>query len=345
MAFERDVVVIGASAGGVEALCQTVRSLSDEFPAAVLVVMHLSPGATTALPQILTRAGPLRAVQATHAAPLTRGVIHVAPPDHHLLIDGGALMLSHGPTENGHRPAINATFRSAAVAAGPRAIGVILSGALHDGAAGLGAVVERGGLAMVQDPADALYPGMPESALACVSTEHVYPADVLGKVLDHVVRTAASTRPVEPPSPALLLEDRIARDGVRVSPAATSAPTGNARPPPKRCAGSCCPSPPRPRHTRERRRRPTAGTAVPARVAVGVPEHTEDRHRAGREHDRAHDIAPAASARAAGRCLHRRRDFPGPGVQPVLDRGRGRPGRARAARPIPPRVRRVACGA
>ncbi|MEV5714645.1 chemotaxis protein CheB [Amycolatopsis mediterranei] len=215
MAFERDVVVIGASAGGVEALCQTVRSLSGEFPAAVLVVMHLAPGATTALPQILTRAGPLRAVQATHAAPLTRGVIHVAPPDHHLLIDGGALMLSHGPTENGHRPAINATFRSAAVAAGPRAIGVILSGALHDGAVGLGAVVERGGLAMVQDPADALYPGMPESALACVSTEHVYPADVLGKVLDHVVRTAASTRPVEPPSPALLLEDRIARDGVR----------------------------------------------------------------------------------------------------------------------------------
>jgi two-component system chemotaxis response regulator CheB len=215
VAFERDVVVIGASAGGVEALRQTVRSLSADFPAAILVVMHLAPGAPTALPQILTRAGPLRAVPATHAAPLTRGLIHVAPPDHHLLIDDGALMLSHGPTENGHRPAINATFRSAAVAAGPRAIGVILSGALHDGAAGLGAVVERGGLAMVQDPADALYPGMPESALAHVNTDHVYPADVLGKVLDRVVRTPAGRSPGEPPSPALLLEDRIARDGVR----------------------------------------------------------------------------------------------------------------------------------
>src|SRR5690348_6593922 len=130
--------------------------------------MHLAPGAPTALPQILTRAGPLRAVSAVHGASLERGVIHVAPPDHHLLIDDDALMLSRGPTENGYRPAINATFRSAAVAAGPRAIGVILSGALHDGAAGLGAVVERGGLAMVQAPEDALYPGMPESALAHV---------------------------------------------------------------------------------------------------------------------------------------------------------------------------------
>ncbi|WP_410673334.1 chemotaxis protein CheB [Amycolatopsis sp. cmx-4-68] len=215
MTVQRDLVVIGASAGGVEALRQVVRSLSPDFPAAVLVVMHLAPGAPTALPQILSRAGPLRAVPATHAGPLTKGVIHVAPPDHHLLVDEGALMLSHGPTENGHRPAINATFRSAAVAAGSRAIGVILSGALHDGAVGLDAVLERGGLAMVQDPADALYPGMPESALARVHTEHVYPADVLGKVLDRLVRAPAGAGPAEPPSPALLLEDRIARDGVR----------------------------------------------------------------------------------------------------------------------------------
>ncbi|SFW86983.1 chemotaxis protein CheB [Amycolatopsis australiensis] len=215
MAFQRDVVVVGASAGGVEALRQVVRSLSADLPAAVLVVMHLAPGAPTALPQILGRAGPLRAVAAAHAAPLTAGVIHVAPPDHHLLLDDGALMLSHGPTENGHRPAINATFRSAAVAAGPRVIGVILSGALHDGAAGLGAIVERGGLAMVQDPSDALYPGMPESALARVTTDHVYPADVLGKVLDRLVRTPADAGPAEPPAPTLLLEDRIARDGVR----------------------------------------------------------------------------------------------------------------------------------
>lgn len=215
MAFQRDVVVIGASAGGVEALRQVVRSLSADFPATVLVVMHLAPGSPTALPQILSRAGSLRAFTAVQGAPLGRSRIHVAPPDHHLLVDDGTLVLSNGPSENGHRPAVNATFRSAAVAAGPRVIGVVLSGALHDGAAGLSSIVERGGLAMVQDPEDALYPGMPENALAQVTTEHVYPADVLGKVLDRLVRTPADDTEVEPPSLPLLLEDRIARGGVR----------------------------------------------------------------------------------------------------------------------------------
>ncbi|WUH88354.1 chemotaxis protein CheB [Amycolatopsis sp. NBC_00438] len=215
MPFQRDVVVVGASAGGVEALRTLVRALPADFPAAVLAVMHLSPGASSALPQILARAGALPAVAARHGEPLTRGVIHVAPPDRHLLIADGTLMLSRGPTENGHRPAINATFRSAAVAAGPAAIGVVLSGALDDGTAGLCAIVERGGLAMVQDPADALYPGMPENALVRTPTEHVYPAEVLGKVLDKLVRAPAEPGPEDQPSPALLLEDRIARDDVR----------------------------------------------------------------------------------------------------------------------------------
>jgi two-component system chemotaxis response regulator CheB len=214
VAFQRDVVVIGASAGGVEALRQVVRALSADFPATILVVMHLAPGSPTALPQILSRAGPLRACTAVHGAPLGTGRIHVAPPDHHLLVDDGAIVLSNGPSENGHRPAVNATFRSAAVAAGPRVIGVVLSGALHDGAAGLSSIVERGGLALVQDPEDALYPGMPENALAQVATEYVYPADVLGKVLDRLVRTPADDASVEPPSLPLLLEDRIARGGV-----------------------------------------------------------------------------------------------------------------------------------
>ncbi|WP_410621185.1 chemotaxis protein CheB [Amycolatopsis sp. cmx-8-4] len=216
MPFQRDVVVIGASAGGVEALRTLVQALPADFPAAILAVMHLSPGASSALPQILSRAGALSAVPARHGGPLSKGVIHVAPPDRHLLIADGALMLSRGPTENGHRPAINATLRSAAVAAGAAAIGVVLSGALDDGSVGLASVVERGGLAMVQDPEEALYPGMPENALARTPTEHVYPAGVLGKVLDKLVRTPVDAVAVDPPSPALLLEDRIARDGVRL---------------------------------------------------------------------------------------------------------------------------------
>lgn len=215
MPFHRDVVVVGASAGGVEALQGLVRVLPADFPAAVLVTMHLAPGVSSALPQILSRAGALPAKHARHGDVPAKGVIHVAPPDRHLLLSDGALTLSWGPTENGHRPAVNATFRSAAVAAGPAVIGVVLSGALDDGSAGLASIVERGGLAMVQDPAEALYPGMPENALARTPTDHVYPVDVLGGVLDKLVRAPADPVEVPPPSPALLLEDRIARDGVR----------------------------------------------------------------------------------------------------------------------------------
>ncbi|RSM37628.1 chemotaxis protein CheB [Amycolatopsis balhimycina DSM 5908] len=224
MAVQRDVVVIGASAGGVEALGRVVRQLPADFPAAVLVVLHLAPGAPTALPEILGRAGRLRAVAAADGAPLAPGTIYVAPPDRHLLLDDGTVTLTRGPTENGHRPAVNATFRSAALAAGPRVVGVVLSGTLHDGAGGLCTVVERGGLAVVQDPADALYPGMPESALARVRTEHVYPAEMLGKVLDQLVRQRVEPVAVPPPSPALLLDDRIARDGVGRSPLSEHAP-------------------------------------------------------------------------------------------------------------------------
>lgn len=214
--FRRDLVVAGASAGGVEALRSLARALPSDFPAAVLVTMHLSPGAHSALPQILDRAGALPAVTATHGAPLTPGVIHVAPPDRHLLVDDGVIVLTKGPAENGHRPAINATFRSVAVAAGPRAVGVVLSGSLDDGALGLRSIVDRGGAAVVQDPADALYAGMPESALAQVATEHVLPIGEIGPMLDKLVRTPWEPFPVPPATPGLLLEDRIAHDGCRL---------------------------------------------------------------------------------------------------------------------------------
>ncbi|MBE8525449.1 chemotaxis protein CheB [Amycolatopsis sp. H6(2020)] len=214
--FRRDLVVVGASAGGVEVLRTVVSALPPDFPAAVLVTMHLSAGTQSALARILDRAGPLPARTARHGAPIEPGTVSVAPPDRHLLTEDGVVVLTQGPTENGHRPAINATFRSAALTGGPKVIGVVLSGVLDDGAAGLRAIVDQGGLAVVQDPADALYSGMPENALAQVDTEHVVRAGELGALLDKLVRMPVEPAEAPPPGVSLLLEDRIAREAVRV---------------------------------------------------------------------------------------------------------------------------------
>ena len=220
--FRRDLVVAGASAGGVEALRAVVSALPAGFPAALVVTMHLAPGAHSALAGILDRAGPLPARSARHGEVIEPGNVYVAPPDRHLLTDDGSLVLTRGPTENGHRPAVNATFRSAALTGGPKVIGVVLSGALDDGAAGLRAIVDRGGLAVVQDPADALYSGMPAKALSSVDTEYVARAVEIGPLLDKLVRTPVDPFEVAPPQEILLLEDRIARDGVRAGALAST---------------------------------------------------------------------------------------------------------------------------
>lgn len=194
----RDVIAVGASAGGVESLRALVAGLPPDFPGAVLVVLHLPRDAPSALPTILNRSGPLPAASAVDGEPLQPGRVFVAPTDHHLLLLDGYLRLSHGPAENGHRPAIDPLFRSVARSAGPRGVGVVLSGSRDDGAAGLTAIVSRGGTAVVQDPADALYPSMPLAALAQVPTEHVAPAAKLGALLAELTTPTVPREPSEP---------------------------------------------------------------------------------------------------------------------------------------------------
>src|SRR5207244_1334050 len=143
--------VIGASAGGVEVLTKLAGSLEADFPAALLVVLHMPRAAPTRLPQILARAGPLPAAPARHGEGLVPGRFYVAPPDCHLVVRRRRLRLARGPLENGHRPAIDPLFRTAARSFGPRAIGVILSGTLDDGTAGMTEVKKRGGLTVAQD--------------------------------------------------------------------------------------------------------------------------------------------------------------------------------------------------
>ena len=206
-----DIVVVGASAGGVVALRQLAEALPADLPAAVLIVLHLSPGAPSQLASILNRSGRLPAVNAEHGSPLKPGCIYVAVPDHHLLVEQGRMLLVRGPKENRHRPAIDPLFRSAALAYGPRVIGIVLTGLLDDGTLGLWHVKEAGGLAVVQDPADAEHSGMPQNALDNVAVDHCESLAALGTHLPEWVRLRAGRPPKRLDRGLMQIENRIAQ--------------------------------------------------------------------------------------------------------------------------------------
>jgi two-component system chemotaxis response regulator CheB len=212
--------VIGASAGGVEALRNIAAGLPEDFASSVFVVLHLPAGGTSVLPAILGRAGELPASHPTDGEEIERGHIYVAPPDNHMLIDDGVVRLARGPRENGHRPAIDPLFRSAARSHGAGVIGVILSGVLDDGTAGLAAVKAAGGRTVVQDPADALYPAMPESAIAYVSPEHVVETGAIARLLLEL----ASETPVEAPEAPVEVETVLEETFVASDRSASEAP-------------------------------------------------------------------------------------------------------------------------
>ena len=204
------VVVVGASAGGVEALIRLVRNLPRSFPAAVVVVLHTPVTATSRLPEILTRSGPVPAEHAQARQRLAPGRILIAPPDRHVVIRDGDIVTVEGPRENGVRPAIDPLFRSAARIYGPRAVGIVLSGTLDDGTAGMAAIKAAGGLTIAQDPLDAICSGMPASAIGAGAVDRILVADEIGPALAELLdgpEGSVGRRETDVPTP---------RDGPRV---------------------------------------------------------------------------------------------------------------------------------
>jgi two-component system, chemotaxis family, protein-glutamate methylesterase/glutaminase len=199
-------VVIGASAGGVDALSQLVAGLPSNLPAAVFLVLHVEPSFASRLPELLSARGPLRAKHAIHGEPIVPGRIYIAPPDNQLMLRPGYLHVVRGPKENGHRPAVDALFRTAAMAYGPRVIGVVLTGYHDCGTAGMMSIKARGGLAVVQDPRDATVPEMPQSVVTHVAVDHVAPLREIPGLLSRLAGEPAGAAPSHLPSALMEME-------------------------------------------------------------------------------------------------------------------------------------------
>ena len=211
----RDIVVIGASTGGVAALLELVKTLPADFPAPIFVVMHMAPDSPSILPQLLNSVSALKVRHPQDGELVEAGVIYVARPDHHLLLEGNRVLVTRGPKENRFRPSIDALFRSAAYTYGPRVIGVVLTGYLDDGTSGLWSVQRLGGVAVVQEPRDAEQPSMPTNALEFVAADYIVPLAQLGPLLVRLTqeRAPAKTRLPAAELDLLKIELTIAKQG------------------------------------------------------------------------------------------------------------------------------------
>lgn len=208
--FGHDIIVIGASAGGVETLSRLVSDLPGDLPAALFIVLHIPPDSPSLLPSILNRHSQLKALHPDDNTPIERGYIYIAPPNNHLIIEGNNVRIIRGPRENRHRPAVDPLFRSAAYTYGSRVIGIILSGALDDGTAGLLAIKRQGGLAVVQDPKEAFYTGMPSSAIQNVNVNYICPVGEMGFLLQRLVLEPAFISTPPKPNGVIRKEIKVA---------------------------------------------------------------------------------------------------------------------------------------
>lgn len=198
----REIVAIGGSAGSFEVIRQICRALPTDLQASILIAVHSAPSSPNLLAGILDSGGQLPASTAVDGEPLENGRVYVAPADHHLLIDGRTMRLGRGPRENMARPALDPLFRSAGLSAGPRAIGVLLSGMLNDGASGLADLKRCGGVTVVQNPLDAVESEMPRTALLASDVDYRAPANDLADLIGRLVQ--------EEPGPDLIPPDSIA---------------------------------------------------------------------------------------------------------------------------------------
>jgi two-component system chemotaxis response regulator CheB len=219
MKAKRDVIVVGGSAGALGVTSKIVAQLPHDLPASIFIVLHVSPTRESMVPGILTRAGRMPAFQASDHQRIEYGQVYIAPPDQHLILESRHIRLVHGPKENRARPAIDPLFRSAAVNYGPRVIGVLLSGSLDDGTAGLRAIKQGGGIAIVQDPAEALYPGMPESAIYHNSIDHIVKAGEIAQLLRKLVEEEVGEEgAIESMSHDFRAEDELSKQKLEPDP-------------------------------------------------------------------------------------------------------------------------------
>jgi len=208
--INRDTIVIGASAGGVETLPALVAGLPADLNAAVFVAMHMSGRDSRFLADRFNALGNLPAAPAVDGEPIEQNRVYCAVADRHLMLQGNRVRLSRGPRESRARPSIDVLFRSAAFERRERVIGVVLTGMLDDGTAGLWAIKDRGGVAVVQSPAEAAHPSMPESALRHVQVDHVLKVEEMPAVLAQLVKAPIREKETRMPDEKLRIENQIA---------------------------------------------------------------------------------------------------------------------------------------